>query len=863
MSDTSTFIGQVAQLFAERVLNGSALWQRDVRGVLPSMPLTRSGGQDVPLSGGNAMLLAQVMVDRGWSDPRFFTQENIAALGLEVQPGAKGTAIQFVRPSSAGQQGSAHEVVTFQMFNANEVAGLGVWESKRSDWPLETLGTRLLPKFEIDIVHDQVDSAFFDQADGKVHMPPPSAFPTIGAYVGVAIHELSHGSAKDTDRVISGTAGTASFAREELRAEMASMQLSVALGLPHDISRHQGFVPEWKAILENDPGEFFRAARDAEKMAALVLWHVKSVEQEVAVEQEAAGEIDPPVVGGDVVAANQVPAKESTQAETPAKKGGAGKAQYLATLQRQFDNRQAILAVPFSQKEEAMAAGAKYYGIKKLWFAPADADMAKLKQWDSKSTALSSSLGPSRGEMIASIQAEMAKISIVINDRLTREMEEADDGVWGYGKVEAKTSNRSAAWVMYLKGKGDDPTPCAIFINNKSGARSYWRYDGPALTPEQMARMRQEARIREETLQREIADKHEAVAKQAVAVWGEAKIATSQADHGYLVKKGIAPHDSRLAKGTDLLKYDAFKNNEGKTIIRAKDLYLLRALRDVEGKIWSLQAISEDGKVKTYMVGGRTKGLFDLVGAESLPLSGGFGMTEGFATGATLKETAGWPVANCFSAGNLEAVAQEFASRLSPDVTPVIGKDNDQFFIERTFEMLSDTGINGGPTLDGSSTGSIQVQSGADSVRNIDLGEVIADGQWHQAPRGKYKLTLEHEGKNPAVVTRAILEMSVTGDNGNEKAKTLQASNRGDDASKVVLEALPRAIIVTPTFSSLEGRPTDLNDLGKREGNQVVRRQLEAQGAGHLIAPPVQSKSVDRSQALAAFARRPLVANSR
>lgn len=824
--ESGSFVQNVANLFVERIAQRSAVWQRDVRTLLPSMPLTLTKEQDVPLSGGNALLLAQMMVENKWQDPRFFTEANIAELGAQVRPGAVSCDIQFVRSTSDdGLALVAREAVTFQVYNAQDVEGLEEWEQPSRDWSLETLGNRLLPKFEIDIVHDQLESAFFSREDGKVHMPPLRLFPSIAAYVGVAIHELCHGSSGELDRDVSGSVGTVSYAKEELRAEMASMQLSVALGLPHDIERHAGFAGEWQEILKADPGEFFRAARDAEKMAALVLWHVKAIQREIEVEREAA-------------------TTPQSRSEAPVSRGGSTRAQYLTSLKFRFENRLAILAVPFSEKDEAKAAGAVYYGAEKCWFVPPGADLAKLKKWNPREVRVLSGIGATRADMLGGVKDLMRELGFKMTDRLDTEMADAPNGKFGYASVVAEGNkyNRSGAWVLYFDGSASDSTPYAVIINNKSGVKRAWRYDGPELTSEQQARMRQNAIARDAQLAKEEALVHGRVALQAAGLWGRAVPMQESSEHGYCVKKGIEPNGSRLATGDVLLEYPAFTGDSGKSIIRADKTYLLRAIRDIEGKIWSIQAINEDGSVKTFMSGGRKRGLFDLIGADSIPADGKLIFAESFSTGSSLAAGSGAPVLNCLDAGNLEVVVKELGSKLPQAVTPIIGSDNDQFFVERSLAMLTSIGVNN--ELPGNDGNTIKVFAGPNIVREVNIGEAVADGQWHQGTKGRYKLALEMDSNNLDVCRKLVLETVEQNAGIDATPKTLRASNRGAEAAAVALSALPRAIVATPVFKSLEGKPTDWNDLATKEGKTEVRSQLSQQ-LGLSLVPA--SQSVERN----------------
>ena len=77
------------------------------------------------------------------------------------------------------------------------------------------------------------------------------------------------------------------------------------------------------------------------------------------------------------------------------------------------------------------------------------------------------------------------------------------------------------------------------------------------------------------------------------------------------------------------------------------------AVADADGEIWSLQTIDADGG-KLFMPGGRKRGCMFWIGEPSDRIV----IAEGFATGASIHEATGLPVAVAFDAGNLEPVAR-------------------------------------------------------------------------------------------------------------------------------------------------------------------------------------------------------------
>ena len=68
-----------------------------------------------------------------------------------------------------------------------------------------------------------------------------------------------------------GPFGSMTYAKEELRAKISGMMLSVELGIGQSAGNHAAYVQGWIKALEDDPRELFRAAADAEKILNYVM----------------------------------------------------------------------------------------------------------------------------------------------------------------------------------------------------------------------------------------------------------------------------------------------------------------------------------------------------------------------------------------------------------------------------------------------------------------------------------------------------------------------------------------------------------------------------------------------------------------
>jgi phage/plasmid primase-like uncharacterized protein len=179
-----------------------------------------------------------------------------------------------------------------------------------------------------------------------------------------------------------------------------------------------------------------------------------------------------------------------------------------------------------------------------------------------------------------------------------------------------------------------DGVPGGWFKNYRTDDEQRWHAMGihDTRSPAEIQKAKEEAeRFREEE-ERKRLEKEERIAVWAQRKWDRCQAATS---HPYLKRKRIEPHGLRV-------------DNRNR---------LLVPMRDLDGKLWSLQSISENGE-KHYTAGGRKQGLHAFVGTydPSKPLV----FAEGFATAASIHQATGLPVAVTFDSGNLKLVADNY-----------------------------------------------------------------------------------------------------------------------------------------------------------------------------------------------------------
>ena len=103
--------------------------------------------------------------------------------------------------------------------------------------------------------------------------------------------------------------------------------------------------------------------------------------------------------------------------------------------------------------------------------------------------------------------------------------------------------------------------------------------------------------------------------------------------------------------------------------------YVVIPVRDVTGKIWSLQTIDGKGN-KRFMPGGKKKGCFHAIGSleDGKPII----VVEGYATGASVYMATKKPTVIAFDAGNLEPVI-EALKQAYPKSPLIIAGDDDRW----------------------------------------------------------------------------------------------------------------------------------------------------------------------------------------
>ncbi len=634
----------VANQIIESLKQGTAPWLKPWEpgignGQIPYNPVTGKRYRGI-----NALYL---MLNQT-GDNRWLTYKQAQSIDAQVRKGEKGTTIQYwkfteekIKKDESGNpildehgnpikmQANLERPKVFyaRVFHASQIDNMPELVHKEQDWSLVERAENLLVNSGANIVHSEADRAFYRLSTDSIHLPPKEQFKSAANYYATALHELGHWSGHPSrlNRDLSHPFGSEGYAKEELRAEIASMLLGGELGIGHDPSQHTAYIKSWIRVLEDDPLEIFRASADAEK----IVNHICSLEQVQDLHQEQA------------LITKDEPVKEEILMETP-----------------KCISEKTWLTIPYKEKDRAKSVAGKLAdgtpGIswdkeQKCWYANPGVSIEKIKEWlpENQTAPQDKALSPidEFKEALISLGAVVTGEHPIMDGNTHRIQMEGD-----------KHGEKAGFYVAHVDG-----VPAGYIKNNRTGIELKWKSKGYVLTDEQKSVLKAQALENQKNRKIALDEKHRTVAlklRQQLSKMSEATEPTP-----YMQSKGIHTHSG------------VFTDNE-------KKLTCIPAV-DIEGTVWTVQYIGEDGK-KRFAKDSKKEGCFHVIGGMGkLSQAPVIVISEGYATAATIKEAAELPaVVSAFDSGNLKAVATTLHEQY-PHTPIVIAADDDKY-LEQT-----------------------------------------------------------------------------------------------------------------------------------------------------------------------------------
>lgn len=284
---------ELSQRFIEALSMGELPWHSCWQQAVPQNAVTGR-----KYHGLNALWLSYLAEKKGWTDPRWATYKQASEKGWQVRKGEKASYVEywayydkekkkllswpdarqiFREDAAYAEKNLQLSSRVFAVFNGAQIDGIPELPQSRGT----DIGTirqqrdTLISNMGIGY-REQGQSAYYSLDSDTVTLPPEASFDSTYGYMATFLHECGHASGHPDrlNRDMTGGFGSESYAKEELRAEIASAFTAQALGLTAserdrelETRQHMAYIQNWAQAIQDAPEELFKALKDAETIS--------------------------------------------------------------------------------------------------------------------------------------------------------------------------------------------------------------------------------------------------------------------------------------------------------------------------------------------------------------------------------------------------------------------------------------------------------------------------------------------------------------------------------------------------------------------------------------------------------------------
>lgn len=302
---------ELSKVFLQALKEDQIPWRKCWNGA----PMSFASGK--PYYGINNLMLAYEADQCGYRDTRWITYKQAQDRGWQVRKGEKSARIEywFYYDRVTKEKLDKEDVFRIQKEEPERMKDIytnakcySVFNFEQLDGDIPPLKqatvqdpSALLP-FRDEFLEnlgvqfrEGGDIACYSPATDTITLPYPDVFDSDYAYISTLLHEAGHstGHASRLNRPMATILDEKEYAKEELRAEIASAFTAQALQLPYneealsaETDNHKAYIQSWIEILEKDPNELFTAIKDANKIADYLLDRGQLLELTLVAEEE-------------------------------------------------------------------------------------------------------------------------------------------------------------------------------------------------------------------------------------------------------------------------------------------------------------------------------------------------------------------------------------------------------------------------------------------------------------------------------------------------------------------------------------------------------------------------------------------------
>ncbi len=290
---------EMVKTLLEHIEKNPTDWQSGWNNIAAGAPY--NGKTNTAYRGMNALYLAFLGAKRGYKDTRWVTFNQAKELGASVKKGEKSAPVIFFEfydratkkafdsrtvkdmteeEKAAYLKENVYAVMKYSsVFNAEqchnfpERKDVAMSEEERANQNVKI--EAIIANSSAPVRYDGGSRAYYSPGTDSIHLPVIQAFDTMQDYYATALHEIAHSTGHESrlNRDLSGGFGSESYAKEELRAELACVFMQMEQGIQLNgkhITNHAAYLNSWLEAAKKDTSVFFKAAADAQKIADYV-----------------------------------------------------------------------------------------------------------------------------------------------------------------------------------------------------------------------------------------------------------------------------------------------------------------------------------------------------------------------------------------------------------------------------------------------------------------------------------------------------------------------------------------------------------------------------------------------------------------
>lgn len=291
---------QLAQTFISALNENTLPWVQGWRSSAPRYKMHESYGSGKKYRGVNALYLWIVGMNKGYQDHRWCTFNQIKEMEWHLKKDSKGAHIEYwyvwdtekkvsltfaqareiIKKDKEREKDMVPNFRNYVVFNGDCIDGIPQLEKEVVKTPIftNTMLKHLLSNYlkNAGVAFGEHGSkCFYSPTEDKIYLPPPHFFISEMEFYSTALHECAHstGHERRLKRDLSGSFGTESYAKEELRAEIASAFVlsDCGLSMPQSlIDNNKAYIQSWIKDIKDKPNELFQAIKEADTIGDFV-----------------------------------------------------------------------------------------------------------------------------------------------------------------------------------------------------------------------------------------------------------------------------------------------------------------------------------------------------------------------------------------------------------------------------------------------------------------------------------------------------------------------------------------------------------------------------------------------------------------